>query len=101
MTISDLFDFSGFITFLGILIFSIILYYKIARTSNGIDKIASLTFYISLSVSLIYIVRALTYFEGVALFGPALAFSLLLLFYASSLKMLAMIFCRFQSASTT
>lgn len=96
MTINDFFDLSGFITFSGILIFSIILYYQIARTSKGVDKIASLTFYISFSVSLMYIVHALTYFKGVALFGPELAFSLLLLFYASSLKMFTMIFCRFQ-----
>jgi hypothetical protein len=99
--ISDFFDLGSIVALVSILILSVVVYYRIATTMEGIDKITSLAFYLSFIVALIRSIYVLQNMESPKHLGMALGFSLLLMFYAGLIKVSAIFYSRVFSERKT
>ena len=87
------------LTFICLLLLSAVTYYRIAKTNEGLCKITSLVFYLSLSIGLARSIFVLQNMESPKHIGTAIGFSLLLLFYASILKVIVIIYSRLISGT--
>ena len=99
--ISDFFDQESISALVGILMLSVAVYYQIAMSKEGVEKITTLAFYLSFIAALMRSIYVLQNVESPKHLGAAIGFSLLLMFYAAIIRIIAIFYNRVFSESRT
>ncbi len=82
-----------------ILVFSFGLYSSEKQSAIRLEKAAGLSFYLSVTVALIWLVKGMADISDLERFGVTVAFSLLLTLYCSAVKAITLLITRFAVTS--